>query len=358
MRVLVTGGSGYLGAHIAQAFARDGHQVVATTRNLKSPGGLNGPGGSPHASQTPEIFSAAQRPGEPGLSGHLELRELEVIDPDQCLEVAKDTDLIIHTVALNAANSAASDTAAVEVTGLGTANMLRAAVQTGTERFVYLSTFHVYGSPEGTTVNEDTPAFPTHNYGSSHLLAENFCLKYRAESGLATVVLRISNGYGAPLDPNADCWMLAANDFALRAVREGKIVLRSSGVQKRDMIAIPDIIQGIKLVSRATISDKVPVFCLGGENNVSMLELAYKVQDAAERVLGIKASVEFAEGVAPVPTEAERVTGGSQASLPGSWRYDITKIRSLGYSPEADMDEVLDNLVRFVADNRGEMVAR
>lgn len=308
MKVLVTG-SGYLGAHIAESFRARGDAVRLLTLDL------------------PEDMAE--------WAGRLEEVVLgDVTDPDAVARACAGRDAVVHTAALNAQASDANDRAAVVVNGWGTANVVERAAEAGVGSFVYLSTFHVYGPPQTDVIDEGTPCFPVASYASTHLLGESFVYRAAARGRLAGTVLRLANGYGAPLFASADCWMLAVNDFARSAVLDGAIVLKSHGTQRRDFVAVSDVARAVGHFVDRPAGAFPSVVCVGSGESSSVRELADTVADVWRELSGIEV---------PVRVEAEGEPGPSP-----EFAYSIELARSLGFEPSADRRAAIAELLRFV----------
>ncbi len=160
-----------------------------------------------------------------------------------------------------------------------------------------------------------------------------YCQQYEKEFGLKSVILRVSNGYGAPIHPKINRWSLVINDFCRQAITNKRIVLLTKGTQERDFVSIPDIIQAILLMLKADESriSNNSIFNLGGENNISIKKLAEIVAGVYEDSYKEKIAIEYKTDKSP-----------KEADTTMSFKYDISKIKKLGYSPSNDMrNEIL-----------------
>src|SRR5207244_12743089 len=138
---------------------------------------------------------------------------------------------------------------AIRISDNGTRNLLRAAAAESARRVVFFSTFHVYGPTPPSEVDEGSPVDALTPYARAHLAGEAACTDANKEAGGPfAIVLRVSNGYGCPVDVAVDRWTLAHNDFCREAVMTGKMVLRSSGVQRRDFGWVEDIAAAVDVV--------------------------------------------------------------------------------------------------------------
>lgn len=297
--ILVTGGFGYLGGRIAEHFRDRGYHVAIL--------GLL---------PCPEAIQWAKG---------LDVRIADVTKPETLKNTIRSGSAIIHCASVNQQACEADPAQSVLVNGLGTFNMVEEARACGAARFIYFSTFHVYGKVNAPEITEETPPAPLLHYGISHLLGEMFVSQTRAR-GLEAVSIRPTNGYGAPAHLWADCWMLALNDFCRSAVERSRIVLASTGEQRRDFVAIEDIIQALELLlGMASLPD--PVYNVGGDNVLSIRELAQRVVEVARRDYGRAVELE-------VPSR------GSQSPPP--WVvFRCDPIKKLGYRPQDRTEEAI-----------------
>ena len=176
MRVLVTGGAGYIGSHtVALLRARGDFVVVLDSLEL---------GHRQSISDTPLVVGRTQDQG----------LVKQVIGDHQL-------DAIIHFAAYKAANESMRDPAKYFDNNVhGSLCLLQAAQQAGVRRFVFSSTAAVYGTPQSLPVAEDAPLHPENPYGESKLLVEQMLRWFDACHGLRAVALRYFNAAGAALD--------------------------------------------------------------------------------------------------------------------------------------------------------------
>jgi UDP-glucose 4-epimerase len=246
--VLLTGASGYLGAAIAQSLRQQGWLVRTAGRrdgddvrfDLLEPQGL------------------AARELPPAL--------------DACIHVAA-----AHEVACREDPQTAT-VANVDATGA----LLEAAARAGITRFVYLSTFHVFGRPEG-EIDETTLPSPRDDYGRTHWQAEERVREWADRAPRSAIVLRPANVFGLPADWSTFArWTLAPFDFMRQALRTGRIELRSDGSATRAYVPLATVCQAAAAACRGALP---PLVHLGGRA-WRMDELARLAAAAAEEVSG------------------------------------------------------------------------
>ena len=304
--ILVTGGFGYLGGRIAEHFRSQGYTV-----------GILGLQPRPEVMRWTEGF---------------DIRIADVTKPETLRNVVRPGSAIIHCASVNQKICEKDPVQSVLVNGMGTFNMLEQARSSKAARFIYFSTFHVYGKVNTEEITEETIPNPILHYGISHLLGEMFVSQARAR-GLETVSVRPTNGYGAPAHLWADCWMLALNDFCRAAVNEGRIVLATTGEQRRDFVSIRDIIQALELMLNVSPPFD-SVYNVGGDNVLSIRELAQRVVEVAEKEYGRRIQLE-------IPRK------GDQPVVP--WTpFRCDRITKLGYKPKDETREAIRQLLHLL----------
>jgi len=262
MRILITGGFGFIGGRLGQYLQQAGHQIILGSRKLySSPDWL------------PQV-NVVQTDWNDGLA-------LE--------QVCGGVDIVIHTSGINAQDCYANPLAALEFNGLYTARLLQAAIHQKVKRFIYLSTAHVYASPLVGTITEDTCPRNLHPYATSHLAGENPVLYASQHGQIEGIVLRLSNVFGVPIHKGVNCWTLLVNDLCMQAVQTGKIVLRTSGLQQRDFIAMAEVCRIIETFSTRDFHLAMPgVINVGSGISQSVLEMAQFIQQRCKHVLGFE----------------------------------------------------------------------
>jgi UDP-glucose 4-epimerase len=262
MRILITGGFGFLGGRLAAHLLNAGHQIVIGSRKAKDP-----PAWLPQAKVGQINWDNA--------------KELELI--------CKSVDLVIHAAGMNAQDCASDPVAALAFNGVATARLVAAASQAGVKRFIYLSTAHVYSSPLMGTITEDTFPRNQHPYAYSHLAGEHAVLSAGRDGHIQVIVLRISNAYGAPKHKDVNCWMLLVNNLCRQAVQTRKLILYSNGHQQRDFIAITEV---CRVAERLAIDSKdfsqTGIFNLGAGVAQTLYEMVQTIQQRCMKVLGFE----------------------------------------------------------------------
>jgi UDP-glucose 4-epimerase len=314
MRVLITGGFGYVGGRLAQhLLSQGGNEVVLGTRRTAAP-----PAWAPDA----------------------EVVQTQWDSKVALEEICEGIGAVVMAAGMNAQDSMVNPVGALELNGLATARLLDAAIAQGVRRVVYVSTAHVYGSPLAGVITEDTCPVSLHPYATSHRAGEDVVRAAQAEGAIEGIVARLSNGFGAPAHAEANCWMLLVNDLVQQAVTTGRMVLRSSGLQRRDFIPMAVACDAMAFLLNARIQTAHDaLFNVGGGTSPTVLEMTHRV---AERIrMSERQEPEiFADG-----------SVGSEAT--GVLDYRMDRLTDLGFVVDAggSADDEIDGLIRFCTTN-------
>lgn len=309
-RVLVTGGFGYLGGRIAVELARGAsHTVFLGSRKAR-----------PAPAWLPQASTLA----------------MDLSEPASLSAAMRNMDAVVHLAAMNEHQCVADPGGAVRVNTLGTLNVLRAALAAGVERFIYVSTAHVYGDPLTGHISEATLPRPAHPYAITHHAAEEFVLAAHDQNKLTGIVLRLSNGFGAPTHPDVDRWTLLVNDLCRQAVQTGKMALRSSGLQQRDFITLEDVGRAVgHLLGLARAQCGDGLFNLGSGTSSSVWEMTQRIAARCHATLGHLPDV----------LRPESATESPVASL----QYDCAKLQRTGFRLQGALERELDATLRLCA---------
>jgi nucleoside-diphosphate-sugar epimerase len=246
VRLLITGGTGFIGSRLAATARALGHEVRVT--------GLR---------NTPAEGANHERLGRLGI----EVLLLPIAELPHAPGALEGVDAVVHLAAAQHEVNVPDDHFR-EVNVRGTGGLLEACARAGVGRFVYGSTIGVYGSREG-VIDETTPTVPDNIYGATKLEAERLVLAHGRDS-TTVVVVRISEVYG-PGD-----WRLLK---LFRAVRKRQFFHIGAGTNLHHPIYVDDLVQGLLLAAtKPAASDEV--FVLPGRDVVSTDEMVTAVAAA------------------------------------------------------------------------------
>jgi UDP-glucose 4-epimerase len=226
LKILVTGGAGFIGSHVVDALIEEGH-TVAVVDDLST--------GKRHYVNPQARFY------------ELDIRSSELCE---VFRVEKP-DLINHHAAhADVRRSVADPRHDAEVNILGSLNLLECARQHEVKGFVYASTGGaVYGDPQYLPCDEEHPLNPICPYGVSKLTVERYVAYYGHAYGLRYAILRYPNVYGPRQDPFGEGGVVAI--FTGHMVHAEPVVINGSGEQERDFLYVSDVVRANLLAQSA-----------------------------------------------------------------------------------------------------------
>jgi UDP-glucose 4-epimerase len=305
MKVLVTGGAGFIGSHIAQRMAQDGHQVVILD-NLATGRLVN-------------LESFAEQ---------VDFTEGDVRDAALVKELCQGCDLVFHQAAVvSVPYSVEHPQESHDVNIQGTLNTLLAARDAGVKRLVFASSAAIYGEDPVLPKQEQMRPTPISPYAVEKITGEHYLSAFHQLYGLQTVALRYFNVFGPRQDPSSP-YSGVISIFVDRLLRQQDPAIFGDGEQYRDFVFVQDVVQANLL---AATHDAAPgkVFNVGRGERTSLNQLV----EILSRITGYQAS----------PTHGEPRAGDIRESL-----ADITRIHeTLGYAPAVAVDKGLAALVEY-----------
>ncbi|MHB1130853.1 MAG: NAD-dependent epimerase/dehydratase family protein [Chloroflexota bacterium] len=216
MKILVTGGAGFIGSHVTEAYLAAGHEVVVV--DDLSTG---------RAENLPSDVRVLQ----------VDIRSPRFAD----LVAAERPDVVNHHAAQISVNFSVREPAQdAAINILGSLNVLDACVRNGVRRFIYISSGGAaVGEPQYLPVDEAHPVDPLSPYGCSKHSVEHYLFLFRKLSGLDYVVLRYPNVYGPRQDPLGEAGVVAI--FTGLMLRGQPARINGTGEQERDYIHVADL---------------------------------------------------------------------------------------------------------------------
>jgi UDP-glucose 4-epimerase len=317
VRILVTGGAGFIGSNLVDALSSDEHNEIVVVDDFSTGSAEN-------------LQRQAHNP-------RIEIVAADIRNLARVREVMRGIDLVYHLAVQGLRVSIRDPFLVHEVNATGTLNLLVAARDEKVSKFIYFSSSEVYGTAMHVPMDEDHPLIPTTPYGASKLAGEVYARSFHLTYGLPVVIVRPFNTYG-PREHFEGPYGEVIPKFVLRALNNVPLVIFGDGEQTRDFTEVSDTVGGLILAGEcgALVGD---VINLARGQEVSINKLAEIV---LEMLPQSKAKVEH------------------QAPRPGDVRRhfaDISKARRLlGFEPHIGISEgirrYLDWLLRPGIDAR------
>ncbi|MEZ5335194.1 MAG: SDR family oxidoreductase [Methanolobus sp.] len=253
IKIIVTGGAGFIGSHIVNSLLNKGDEVVCIDNfdNYYDP-------------------VIKRKNIEPFLDNdNFLLVEDDIRDKEALKSYLEGADYVFHQAAQAGVRISVENPGKPhEVNATGTLNLLEAALDTGVKKVINASSSSVYGKVKYLPFDEDHPNQPVSPYGVSKLLAEHYCRVFEELYGLKTVSLRYFTVYGNRMRPD-----LAISIFTRAALNNDPLNIFGDGNKTRDFTYIDDIVKANMLCIRKGTG----VYNIGGGHSISINELAAKI---------------------------------------------------------------------------------
>ncbi len=301
MKILITGGAGFIGSNIADAYLAAGHEVFVVD-DLSS-------GFIENLSPKAKFF------------------EMDIRDPkiEKIFEENK-FDVVNHLAAqMDVRRSVADPVFDATVNVVGTLNLLENSLKHGVKKVIFSSTGGaIYGEQDYFPADEKHPTRPLSPYGIAKLAVEKYLFYYNAVHGLNYVVLRYANVYGPRQNPHGEAGVVAI--FTSKLLKGEEPVINGEGKQTRDYTFVGDV---VRANVKALDYDKSDIFNVGTGKETDVNVLFRMLRDA-------------------VGSSAEEKHGPAKAGEQMRSVIDYSKAKEvLGWEPAVGLEEGIDMTVKF-----------
>ena len=309
-RILITGGFGFVGGRLSKKLSGDYSVIASSRKNIEA--------------------STLQAHGDVQQISH------------QCLLSKNDfpqkIDTVIHLAALNEWDSVQYPSEAIRVNVDESRIILENSIASGASQFIFFSTAHVYGSPLQGSINEDKLPVPVHPYAITHKAAEDYVIAASLQKKIQSIVVRLSNSFGAPITANVNRWTLLANDLCRQAIEKEKLSLSSNGCQYRDFICLTDVENVVTdMINRGSNAFKKNIYNLGSGLPMRVIDMANMTANVYEKIFGKKIAVQLPDG--------------SKPSEEPAFQYNIDRLLAEGSVIRNEFEKELGQLILFCAQN-------
>lgn len=302
-KVVVTGGAGFIGSHLAEELAKRGYQVIIlddlSTGRIENIADLL-------KSEDTEFIGGS------------------ITDLALLRELFQGVKYVFHQAALSSVPRSIEDPVATnEVNIKGTLNVLMAARKNKVEKVVYAASSSVYGDALALPQREDMPLNPLSPYALTKLAGEYYCDIFRQIYGLPTVCLRYFNVYGPRQDPHSQ-YAAVVPAFAERISRNLPPVIFGDGEQSRDFTFIRDVVKANIL---AAMNNASGAYNIGSGRSVTINQVAKAILDLMHKDL-------------------ETIHEEPRSGDPRRTVADVSKARGFGYEPEWTFEDGLKETIK------------
>jgi len=308
-KVLVTGGAGFIGSHVADAYIARGDRVW--------------------------VLDDLSTGREANVPKQAEFVNLSVTDPrvGDLFQKVGGFDVVNHHAAqIDVRKSVADPRLDCDINLGGLLTLLEACRNTGVKRFVFVSSGGVvYGEAQVRPTPETAPKQPLSPYGVTKMSSELYLFYYNQIHGLDYAALRYSNVYGPRQNPHGEAGVVAI--FSTRLIDKRPITIYGDGEQTRDYVFVHDVVAANMAVTETALTDSVQLdqraFNVGTGVETSVNQLAQELATVARA----EPRIEFAEA-----RSGELIRSA----------LDTSKLRTLGWQPQNTLSEGLATTYEFI----------
>ena len=298
MKVLITGGAGFIGSHLVESFQDCDDVRVTVLDNL----------------------STGHRENLAGFD--CDFIEASIEDPAALRMACENVDYVFHLAAMvSVVESMDHPDRCIETNVIGMLNVMKAAAAAGCRKLIFSSTCALYGEPETLPITEHQPPAPMSTYALSKLSGEHLLAMYAETWKLDFAVLRYFNVFGPRQDP-ASPYAAAIPIFITRALQGQDITIFGDGEQTRDFVYVKDVVRANRLMME---QGRGP-FNVGRGEGVSVNSIAMQ----------ICAATGSSSPICHLPPRAGEVKHSCSS---------IDRIGSLGFAPRTDLAAGLEATV-------------
>lgn len=269
MKILVTGGAGFIGSHLTDALLEEGHEVTVMD-NL-----VNGKLENLSEANKYETFKFV---------------EDDILDPTICQQLSQEKDVVYHLACLGVRHSIHSPFENHQVNAEGTLNLLQAARSNNVKKFFYISSSEVYGKVKSFPITENDVPEPITVYGSSKLVGEHYSKSFYECYKLDTTVLRIFNNYGPRAHYEGDAGEVIPRTIVKLLYGEKPIIFGDGSVT-RDFFYVKDTAKLLcSLLNSSNITAETINIGTGEEITIKhLIESLIELMPAYKQIIDYKA---------------------------------------------------------------------
>ena len=251
MRILVTGGAGFIGSNIADEYLKQDHDVTVV-----------------------DDFSTGKRENINSKARFFKI-DIGAEEIENIFEQGRFDTVSHHAAQIDVRKSVANPLFDAKVNILGSLNLLQNCVKYGVKNFIFASTGGaIYGEQVEFPAPESHPTNPLSPYGAAKLAVEHYLLFYKQIYGLNPTILRYANVYGPRQDPHGEAGVVAI--FTQKLLKGEQPVINGDGMQTRDFVYVGDVVKAnvLALSQLPTHDSQLPtVFNIGTGSEVTVKKL-------------------------------------------------------------------------------------
>jgi nucleoside-diphosphate-sugar epimerase len=330
MRVLVSGGTGFIGSHLVEKLVKNSFDVVVPLRKTSSTRYLP--------------------------LGTVEAKEAELLDPQDLKGLLKGVDVVFHLASIRGSGWSFKDEEVYDVNVGITRNLLEASVAEGVRQFLYVSSVSIYGHPHGGPIDEEYACFPVTRYGMTKFESERLVKEFKRKEKLHTTIIRPVITYGP-----RDTWGMIPKLITL--IDSKRYLTLGSGKNRVHLIYIDDLTRGLMLAMKNGIAAG-KTYILAGQEPIAINSLAGIISSALNKkvpifhvpiwfALLVGYSMEISHRLFSIDKEP-LVTRDKIDIMCRDRCFDVSRAkRDLGFCPTIGYEEGIQNTVDWLKTEKG-----
>jgi UDP-glucose 4-epimerase len=312
MKILITGGAGFIGSHLCDNYVKQGHTVICLDNFL------NG-----NLTNIRHLL----------IHKNFKLVNGDIRDFDLVEKIMSGVNVVFHLAAqIHVDRSIIEPKLTYDINVGGTLNILEAARIMDINKVIFASSSEVYGTAESAPMNESHPLNAPHPYGASKIAGDRLCYSYNKTYGMDIPIVRSFNVYGSKQKDSGYGGVISI--FTKRVASNQPPIIYGDGTQTRDYLYISDLVEGYDMILNYKTRIDSPVN-FGTGIDISILDIANKVI----KLFG-KENCLSPVFIDPRPGEVTRLIA------------DISKVKSMGWSPKYTFDDGLGEFIKWYREYR------
>ena len=323
MKIMVSGGAGFIGSHLVPKLLNLGHQVVSV-----------------------DNYHTGKKENEvDGCVYH----NVNIVDTKNYNQFLENPDYVIHLAYPYGVDGMGLDDAYIDTGLIGTYNLLRWSTKVGVKKLVNISSVSAYGIIENGPVTETMEGLPFIHYGVTKKSSEDYCKIFKDTYGLDTVNLRLFYAYGeryATFDHSA------LVNFLNRVLNNENLLIYGDGLQTRSYTYVSDVVDGI--ISSLDGTSNGEVYNISGGSTCTIMELAKTILNITKSNVGIDFAPQddyrFSDEWVKIPL------GVTKKDKLGNWidtrNYVADNNKALndfGYNPKVGLEEGITKMWEWMS---------
>ena len=306
MKILITGGAGFIGSHLCERYTKEGHTVLCLDNFL------NG-----NLANIRHLLNHK----------NFKLLNIDVRDFDSLEKIIQGVDTVFHLAAqIHVDRSLIEPQLTYENNVLGTQNVLEVSRRHDVEKIICVSSSEVYGSAQTVPMNEDHPLNAPHPYGASKIAADRMCYAYTKTYQMNITTVRPFNTFGPKQKDSGYGGVISI--FVKRALSGLPPIIYGDGNQTRDYTFVTDLVDAFDLILKHPEPIPEPIN-IGSSREITIIDLANMIIDLTGQSGKIKPVA-----VEPRPGEVDRLLADSSKAK-----------KLLGWEPKHSLKDGLTKLI-------------